>query len=94
MNFDIAEKTAVQALAFMGSDPERWSRFSAQTGIRAEDVRSMAAETDFLAGVLAYLLKDDSLLMVFCSHNSLDPAQPARAHAALSGMNNQESFGL
>ncbi len=85
MNHDRAELIAILALEFIGGEAGRWEAFSRQTGLQADDVRRMAGEPEFLAAILAWLLKDDSLVQVFCGHNSLEPTLPARAHAVLSG---------
>lgn len=85
MNHERAEMIAILALGFIGGDAGRWEAFSRQTGIKADDVRTMAGEPEFLAALLAWLLKDDSLVQVFCGHHALEPTLPARAQAVLSG---------
>ncbi|PLX35389.1 MAG: DUF3572 domain-containing protein [Hyphomicrobiales bacterium] len=82
---DEAETLALSALRFLASDPALWSRFEALTGVDAASVRRLAAEPDFLAGVLEFLLQHESALLVFCAHEDIAPERPARAHRLLSG---------
>ncbi len=78
-----AEALAIQALAFLGEDPGRLGRFLAATGIGPEDLRAAAAEPQFLAGILEYVVGDEPLLLEFASHAGIDPEDITRACAAL-----------
>jgi hypothetical protein len=78
-----AETLAIQALAFLGEDPERLGRFLAVTGIGPADLRSAAAEPQFLAGVLEYVVSDEPLLLEFANHAGIGPEDITRACAAL-----------
>jgi hypothetical protein len=80
---EAAESLAIQALAFLAAEPERLGRFLAATGIGPEGIRSAAREPQFLAGVLDYLAGDEQLLIAFANHVAMDPADVARAGAAL-----------
>jgi hypothetical protein len=80
-----AESLAVQALGFLADEPERLGRFLAVTGIGGNDIRAAAREPGFLTGVLEYLLGDEALLLSFSAEASIDPAEVARALAALGG---------
>ncbi len=79
-----AESLAIQALTYLAREPERLGRFLALSGLGPEQVRLAAMEPGFLAGVLEYLSSDESLLLGFAEHVRVDPAQIARAQAALS----------
>jgi len=78
-----AETLAIQALAFLGEDTERLGRFLAVTGIGPSDLRTAAAEPQFLAGVMEYLASDEALLVEFANQADLDPEEVARTCAAL-----------
>ena len=80
---EIAESLAIQALAFLAAEPERLGRFLAVTGIGPEGIRAAAREPQFLAGVLDYLTRDEGLLIEFATQMAMDPADVARAYAAL-----------
>src|SRR5262245_55822601 len=52
---EAAESLAIQALNFLATEPARLSRFLALSGLEAQSIRTAAAESGFLAGVLTYL---------------------------------------
>jgi len=74
---------AIQALGFIAQAPERLAAFLGATGLTAEGIRHAARQPGFLAGVLEHMLGDESLLIAFADHSATDPADIARAHAAL-----------
>jgi hypothetical protein len=80
-----AEALAVQALTFLADEPERLGRFLAETGISPQAIRAAAREPSFLAGVLGYILGEESLLVAFAGEAGVSPPEVARAHAALAG---------
>jgi len=82
---EAAESLAIQALTYLAGEPDRLGRFLALSGLGPEQVRLAAIEPGFLAGVLEYLSSDESLLLGFADHARVDPAEIARAQAALSG---------
>jgi hypothetical protein len=82
---EAAESLAIQALTYLAGEPERLGRFLALSGLGPEQVRLAAIEPGFLAGVLEYLSADESLLLGFADHARVEPAEIARAQAALSG---------
>ncbi|HUZ66293.1 MAG TPA: DUF3572 domain-containing protein [Beijerinckiaceae bacterium] len=82
---DAAETIALQALAFLASDSDRLERFLSLTGLRPETVRTAAAQSGFLIGVLDHFASDESLLLSFTKSAALDPAAVALARRALSG---------
>jgi Protein of unknown function (DUF3572) len=81
---EAAEALAIQALTFIAGEPERLGGFLAATGCPAE-IRTASAEPGFLAGVLGYLASDDRLIAAFAAETGTDPADVARAYAALGG---------
>lgn len=76
---------AVQALSFIAEEPQSLSRFLETSGISADEIRTAAAEPGFLAGVLEYMLADESLLRAFADRAGIDPGELARAASALGG---------
>ena len=80
----MAETLAIQALAFMAEEPERFNGFLAATGLSIEHIRTAANEPGFLAGVLEHMLADEILLVAFADSVGIDPADIARAHNALA----------
>jgi hypothetical protein len=80
---EAAEMLAIQALAFIAEEPERLNLFLVSTGIEAAEIRTAAREPGFLAGVLAHMLADESLLIAFADSAGIDPAAVAKARSAL-----------
>lgn len=78
-----AESIALQALAFLASEPDRLARFLALTGIGPADLRAAVEKPETLAAVLEHLLGDESLLLIFTSGAQIDPAAIAPAHSVL-----------
>jgi hypothetical protein len=82
---EVAEGLAIQALTFIAGAPDRLGGFLAVTGIGPAEIRAASAEPGFLAGVLGYLASDDRLIAAFAAETGTDPADVARAYAALGG---------
>lgn len=80
-----AELLATQALAFLAADRQRLERFLSACGIAPQQLRSAAAEPEFLAGILDHLGSEEALLLAFAAHAGIDPAEVARARRALPG---------
>lgn len=83
LNRDDAEALAIDALGFLAADETRLVPFLGVTGLSLADIRQQAGSLEFLAGVLDFLMSDDSLLLVFASHKGLDPNLIAAARHAL-----------
>lgn len=82
-SLETAEILALKGLDFLAQDSDRLGRFIALTGIGPERLRSDAGTPAVLAGVLDYILSDESTLLVFCSMNTLAPEEVAPAHRLL-----------
>jgi hypothetical protein len=82
---ETAEALAIQALNFLATEPARLSRFLALSGLGPESIRSAAAGTGFLAGVLAHLGGDEALLVAFAAEAGVTPAEVDRARRLLAG---------
>src|SRR5215472_6638599 len=82
---EAAEALAIQALNFLATEPERLGRFLALSGLGPESIRAAAAESGFLAGVLAHLGEDERLLLAFAAEVGVTPAEVDRARRLLAG---------
>lgn len=78
-----AEALAIQALGFVASDPELLPRFLAITGIDAQQIRRVAMEPGFLAGVMQFILAHEPTLLRFAEEAGIAPDEVARAARAL-----------
>lgn len=78
-----AEAIAIQALAFVASDPELLPRFLAITGIEAQAIRRAAGEPGFLAGVLQFILAHEPTLFKFTEATGIAPANVSKALRSL-----------
>jgi hypothetical protein len=85
MQREQAETLALQALAWLASDPDRLGGFMALTGLGPTDLRASAADPQFLAGVLDHLLGDETALTAFADWAGIEPTAPAIARRALPG---------
>ena len=77
--------TALQALGWVASDPDRLGAFLNMTGAAAADLAQSVAEPAFLGSVLDFLLSEDVLVIGFCDSQNLPYDTPMRARAALPG---------
>jgi Protein of unknown function (DUF3572) len=80
---EVAEIVAVQALGFIAGDPERLGLFLAETGIGPETLRTAAADPQFLASVLDFVLRDDATVKAFATALQLHPTNIAAAREVL-----------
>ena len=80
-----AEQRAIQALAFLASNPQELGRFLALTGLEPSEIRAAAQQQGFLAGVLEYICAHEPLLLAFARDGGLEPSEIERALEALSG---------
>ncbi len=81
---DAAQAVAIQALTYLGEDDERLGRFVEATGLHLDTLRSAATSPDFLAGVLDYLVSDESLLIAFAARLRIKPEAVMAAKYVLS----------
>ena len=81
---EVAEVLAMQALAFIAQDEERFGRFLALTGMGPAEIREVARDRYFLAGVLDYVTGDEDLLVEFAGHAGVDPPTVVTAQRVLA----------
>lgn len=82
---EAAESLAIQALNFLAEDSERLGRFLALSGIDPRSIRSAAADSGFLAGVLSHLDSDEALLVAFAAQAGVRPVEVDQARRVLAG---------
>jgi hypothetical protein len=82
---EAAEALAIQALNFLATEPARLSRFLALSGLDPASIRAAAGESGFLAGVLAHLGEDETLLTQFAADAGVTPVEVDRARRLLAG---------
>ncbi|WP_407152533.1 DUF3572 domain-containing protein [Bradyrhizobium sp. ORS 86] len=80
---EVAEIVAIKALSFIAGDPERLGLFLAETGIGPETLRNAAADPQFLASVLDFVMRDDATVKAFADASELHPTNIAAARQAL-----------
>lgn len=78
---DSAETVALQALGWLAGQEELFPVFLGSTGASLDEVARRAAEPEFLASVLDFILMDDQWVMQFCDSAGLayDRLLPLRA---------------
>ncbi len=69
---------------FLTADEGRLRRFMEATGLDGETLRGRAGEAETLCAILAHLMEDESLLLVFAAHAGREAALIAAAAARLS----------
>ena len=88
---DEAETMAIDVLTFLAADETRLRRFIGVTGLEPSSIRSEASSTDFLIGVLDFLMNDESMLLVFAAHKNIDPGHISAARHALAPQDTSEA---
>lgn len=82
---DAAETLALKALAWLLADDDLLPVFLGSTGASETDLRTRAADPEFLGSVLDFLTMDDAWVMRFCDAENIAYDQPVQARAALPG---------
>ncbi len=80
---EVAEIVAIQALTFVAGDPERLGQFLAESGLGPETLRNAAANPQFLASVLDFIMRDDATVKAFAESSELHPTNVAAARQVL-----------
>jgi hypothetical protein len=82
---DEAVSIGQEALIWLSGRPEALAGLLAASGLAPGDLRSRAADPEFLGFVIEFLASSDSMLLDFARDSGLDPSRPMRARAALPG---------
>jgi hypothetical protein len=80
-----AETLTLKAFGFLVNSPAALDRFLAESGSDILNLRARAAEPEFLAAVMDFLLADDGVAGAFCDSEGIEPAMLHRARRALPG---------
>ena len=80
-----AEATALNILSFLAESPQALERLMFQSGLDLSTIRKRAAERDFLAAVVDFLMTDEELLVDFCESRRIDPKTVQKAAHQLGG---------
>ena len=82
---EAAETLALQALGWLAANEDLLPVFLGATGVDEASLRAQAAQPEFLAAVLDFLMMDDAWVMAFCDEHALPYERPMMARAALPG---------
>lgn len=82
---DSAESIGLQALGWLVGNEDLLPVFMGSSGLSEGDLRSRAAEPEFLGAVLDFLLMDDAWVIGFCDEAQLPYERLTQARAALPG---------
>ncbi|SLN56920.1 hypothetical protein PSA7680_02965 [Pseudoruegeria aquimaris] len=85
MTPDNAQTLALQALGWLASNDDLLPVFLGSSGASLADVKARAAEPEFLASVLDFLLMDDAWIIAFCTECGQPNEAVLQARAALPG---------
>jgi hypothetical protein len=80
-----AEALALQALTYLAGNEEALVRFLGLTGLNPQDLRGVAGDPAFLAGVLDHFLEDEPLLLAFAASAGIRPETVPEARLLLGG---------
>lgn len=80
-----AEILALQALGWIMSHEDLASAWLAASGASTDSLRARAADPEFLAGLLDFLLSSDALVTGFASDAGIAPADLLGARRHLPG---------
>lgn len=82
---ETAETIALQALAWLAGNEDLLPTFMGATGTGVDDLRQRAADPDFLASVLDFILMDDAWVTGFCDAQRLPYDALLQARQSLPG---------
>ncbi|MGD9862343.1 MAG: DUF3572 domain-containing protein [Pseudodonghicola sp.] len=85
LSADAAETLALRALGWLVGNDDLLPVFLGASGAGMEELRLRAAEPAFLAGVLDFLMMDDTWVVAFCDATGTPYDVPMQARAALPG---------
>jgi hypothetical protein len=85
MQLEAAQILALQALGWIAAEDDVFPLFLGATGANLGELRARAADPDFLAAVLDFLLQDDRWVVAFCDAGGHPYGAPQSARAALPG---------
>ena len=85
MKSEQAMVVALQALEWLARDEGRLTAFLTQAGMVPSDLAAQAAEPDFLAALLDFLLSDEASVLAFAHDMGFAPTILLQARSGLPG---------
>ncbi len=85
MNENAAETIALKCLAWLAGEDALLPVFLGASGASESDLRSRAADKDFLTSVLDFISMDDAWVVQCCDAQNLGYEQPMMALGVLQG---------
>ncbi len=83
-NHSELEQVGLRAVHFLTDNPDYLGRFLDQSGLSIDELRENIASQELQTGILDFLFSDESLLIVFCSSQDIDPAHLQKLYARLT----------
>ena len=84
-NPEDAETVALNVLGFLAESPQAMERLMIQSGLDLTTIRKRAADRDFLAAVVDFLMTNEELLVDFCETRRIDAKSVHMAAHQLGG---------
>lgn len=82
---EAAERLALSVLGWIAEEEDRLYPFLNLTGVSPDTLRASAAQPGFLAGVLDFVMGEESVLLACAGALGIPPERIARAWHELSG---------
>jgi hypothetical protein len=82
-----ASDIALNLLAFVASDEERFERFCALSGLIESEVRERLTDPSFLGFVFDYVMQDEPMLLAFAAEHNIKPERFMALRRTLPGAN-------
>ena len=84
-NPEDAETVALNVLGFLAESPQALETLMNQSGLDSSTIRKRAADRDFLAAVVDFLMTNEELLVDFCESRRIDARRVHMAAHQLGG---------
>ncbi|MEP3244800.1 MAG: DUF3572 domain-containing protein [Sneathiella sp.] len=85
MNQELADITALKAIAYLVADEEKREWLMAETGLSPDDLAGSTDAPEVLAGVLDFLLTHEEILVDFCTAWDVEPTLLAKIRPLFPG---------
>jgi hypothetical protein len=84
-NSSEASDIALNLIAFVASDEERFERFCALSGLLESEVKERLTDPSFLGFVFDYALQDEEMLLAFAAEHNIKPERFMTLRRTLPG---------
>lgn len=93
-----ARELALQALAFIASDPEMTAAMLAGSGLQPDEIRHAASQPEFGIFLLDFILQDDDRVLAFAADQQIKPesvlyARDLLAHLDIAAEPDDDGWG-